>query len=164
MSLISRGSRSPSCTSSRGRSLSPCPSQLPSHPQSRSLSRCVDPPKDHQEEHVSSGIVDAVGWIQEYGSLPSAPSESHKIHSFKAALDAENHPSSSYRLPISDSSSDILLDLEDRILSATSWMRPKRVSKLIPYPGMHSHKYYHFEGRSCPGPVLCPVPSQSLGA
>ena len=49
----SRGSRSPSCTSFRGRS--PFPGL--SLPQPRSPSSCIDPPEDCQEEHASIDII-----------------------------------------------------------------------------------------------------------
>ena len=59
---------------------------------SRSPSRHVDAPEDRQEEHSSADL----GWIQNICSFSPAPWESHKIHGFKAALDTEDLPSSSY--------------------------------------------------------------------
>ena len=91
------------------------------------------PPKDRQEEHASANIVDVVGWIRYYGSLPHAPSESCKIRGFKAALDVDDQPSCSYLLPMGDSSSDIFLNIDDCISSITSGMRLK-FSNLLPYP------------------------------
>ena len=106
--------------------------------------------------------MDVVDWIRVYGSLPSAP-ENCKIRGFKVALDADDEPSSSYQLPISDSSSDILLDLNDCISYATSGMRSKKVSKLLMYLGVCSCKYYHFEGEEVPRSHALPRPSQSRG-
>ena len=83
--------------------------------------------------------------MQDICSLPSAPSESRKILGFKAALDADDRLFSSYRLPIRDSSSDILKDLDVRISSATLGMLSKKMSKFLPYPRVRSRKYYSFD-------------------
>ena len=145
-SHISSGSHSLSCMSSRGRSLPPGPFWPQSH--SRSHSCCIGPPEDHQGEHASTDIVDVVSLIQESGSLPLAPSESHKVWGFKAAVDAKDQPSSFYQLLIGDSSPDILLDLNDRISSATSRMRSKMMFKLLPYPGVSTASKRR-KGQSC---------------
>ena len=54
--------------------------------------------------------------------------------------------SSSYRLPMGDNISDTFLVIKDSISSLSSEMRSKKVSKLLPYPGVRSSWYYHIEG------------------
>ena len=103
--------------------------------------------------------VNIVSWNQEYGSLPPAPSKSRSIHGFKVALDADDQPSFSYRLPTVDSSSDILLDLEDHISSATSRMRSKNMSSSLHTEGYAVANITALKGRRCLVPVLCPIPS-----
>ena len=80
-------------------------------------------------------------------NLPPTPSEGSKIWSFRAGLDTDEQPSSSYRLPVGDASADILADINDGISSSTIvGMCSKKVSKLLPYPDVHSRRYYRFEG------------------
>ena len=93
--------------------------------------------------------MDFVSVVAILGSLNEfleAPSESRKIRGFRAAMEDDNQPASSYRLPAGGVSGDILLDIDDHISSPSSGMRSKKVSKLLPYPGVCSCQFYHFEG------------------
>ena len=116
---VSGGLQSPSCTSSMDRSPSSDLSRSlsPSH----SFSHRADPPEGWQEEHSSANLVDVVGQIRNICCLPPTPSDSRKMCCFKVALDAEDQPSSSYRLPIGDSSSDTLADLDNSYLLCQIW-------------------------------------------
>ena len=38
------------------------------------------------------------------------------------------------------------MDIDDRISLPPSGMHSKKVSKLLPYPGLRSHHFYEFEG------------------
>ena len=58
-----------------------------------------------------------------------------------------DHPSL-YRLPMCDASSDILEDIDDCISSPSIGMQSKKVSKLLPYPGICSRQYHHVEGQA----------------
>ena len=150
LSHLLRRLRSPSVVSSKfgSRSLNlscDCSS-------SRSLSRC-DEPGDGREEHLLADIV-KVSWIHEVCDLSLAPSENRKICEFWDGLDPDEQPSSSYHLPISDASANILGDIDSCISSSSSGMCSK-VSKLLPYPGVRSYCYYCFEEevvKSCPFP------------
>ena len=70
---------------------------------------------------------------------------SHKICGFRASLEYDEQPASSYRLPIGGTPSDILADINDQISSPPSGMRSK-ISKLLQYPGVCSCCFYRFEG------------------
>ena len=91
-------------------------------------------------------LVDVIAFIPEESDLPTTLLEGRKIRGFRAGLDPDKRPSSSYRLPIGEPSADILVDIDDRISSSTAGMCSKKVSKLLPYPGMWSRRYYCFEG------------------
>ena len=74
--------------------------------------------------------------------LLEAPSENRKIRGFRAALDGNDQPASSYCLPVGGAS----VDIDDCISSPSSGMPSRKVSKLLPYPRVHSRRFYHFEG------------------
>ena len=84
--------------------------------------------------------------MRELCELPSAPAWSKMVWDFCAVQDSDNQPSS-YRLPLGDASSDI----DDCISSLLSGMHSKKVSKLLPYPGVHSRHYYRTKGEE----VIC---------
>ena len=81
--------------------------------------------EDHQEENSSTDLVEVVSWIREACNLPLAPSGPGKIRDFQAGLDSNDQPSSSYCLPISDASTDILAYIDDSISSSSSSMHYK---------------------------------------
>ena len=53
---------------------------------------------------------------------------------------------SSYQLLMRDASADIITDIDDPISWTTTRMRLKKVSKILPYPGIRSRHFYQFEG------------------
>ena len=144
LSCRSCRSRSPSRASSRGESTSLDSSRRRSRSRSRSTSRCAD--EDLQEEQSSLDFVSVVATLRSLNELLEAPSESHKTRGFCAALEDDDQSASSYRLPVGGASADILADIDDQISSPFSSMRLKKVLKLLPYPGVHSHHFYRFEG------------------
>ena len=87
-----------------------------------------------------------VATLRSLNELPEAPSESRKIRGFRAALEDDDQPASSYRLPVGGASADILSDIDDRILSPSLGMRSK-VSKPLQYPGVCSCHFSRFEGK-----------------
>ena len=78
-------------------------------------------------------------------NLPEAPSETGEINSFRAALEDDNQPASSYCLPVAGASRDIFSDIDDHISSPSWGMHLKKVSKLLPYPGVCSCRFYRFK-------------------
>ena len=91
-----------------------------------------------QGEQSSSDFVSVVAHMQSLTELPEAPSENLKIPGFQAALEDDAQLVSSYHLPVGGASSDILTDIDDHISSPFSGMLSKKVSKLLPYPGVSS--------------------------
>ena len=77
-------------------------------------------------------LVDVIARICTESDLPPAPLEGWRIWSFRAGLDADEQPSSSYRLPIGDVSADILADVDYHVSSITTGMHFKKVSKVTP--------------------------------
>ena len=63
-----------------------------------------------------------------------------------AAQISDDQTPSSYRFPLGDTFSDILWDIDDHISFPSSGIQFKKVSKLPPYPSMHSRHYYRIEG------------------
>ena len=49
-------------------------------------------------------------------------------------------------MPVGDASAGVLADIDDGISSTTTGMRSKKVSKLLPYPGIRRRHLYRFEG------------------
>ena len=138
----SRRSRSSSRTSSRGGYASPGGGNRSSRSRSPSQSRRVD--KDRQEEQSLLDFMSVVTNLCSLNGLPEEPLESHKIHGFDAAVENDDQPASSYKLPIGRASADILTDIDDRVLSALSGMRSRKVSKLLQHLGVQSRKIYRF--------------------
>ena len=124
----SRHSWSPSRMSSRGTSASPDGQKCHSCSRSASLSRRAD--EDCQEEQSSLDFVSVVAILRSLNELPEAPSESRKIHGFRAALEDDEQPTSSYWLPVAGASADILTVIDDGMSSPSLGMRSKKVSKL----------------------------------
>ena len=91
-------------------------------------------------------FVSVVATLRSLNELPEAPSENCKIRSFRAALVDDNQPTSSHRLSVGGALADILEDIDNCILSASSGMSLKKVSKLLQYPGICSCRFYIFEG------------------
>ena len=83
--------------------------------------------------------------MRSLNELPEAPFENCKIRGFQAALKDDDQPASSYHLPVGGASADILSDIDD-LVSFPSWCMRSKVSKLLPYPSMRSHRFYWFEG------------------
>ena len=137
------GSHSPSRASSRLGSGSPDGSRHRScfclHFPSRRAN------KDRQEEQSSLDFVDVVVHMWSVNDLLEAPSENHKILGFRAMLDDDDQLALSYCLPVCGESADILADINDHILSTSTGMRSKKVSKLLPYPEVSSCSICHFE-------------------
>ena len=134
-----RWSQSPSRTSFRGGSASPGRGKRSSHsrsPQSRWAN------EDCQEEQFSLDFVSVVDNLHSLNELLEALSESQKIRSFHAALEDDDQPAASYKLPIGDASADI----DDKVLSMSSGVHSQKVSKLLQYLGVCSRKFYYFEG------------------
>ena len=75
-----------------------------------------------------------------------SPSKSCKICGFHAALEDDDQPAFSYRLPVGGASGDILSDIDDHILSPSLGMCSKKVLKLLPYTGICSRRFYRFKG------------------
>ena len=96
------------------------------------------PPEDRQEKHSSAYIVEIVSWICNIRDLPPAPSEGRKICGFNVVLDPDDHRSSHFCLTVSNASAGILADIDDHVSSSSSGIQSKKVSKLLPYPGVHS--------------------------
>ena len=65
---------------------------------------------DQQEELSFADIVDVISWIRELCGLPQALAEGKKMCGLCVGQDLDNQPSSSYSLPMSDASFDILSD------------------------------------------------------
>ena len=107
-----------------------------------SLSRRED--KDRQEEHSLLDFVLVAATLHSLNEPLEAPSESHKVCGFSAALEGDNQSALLYRLPVGGASEDILADIDDRI-SSPSGMCLKRVLKLLQYPGVRSRCFYRFE-------------------
>ena len=59
-------------------------------------------------------------------------------------MEDDDQLTSLYRLPDGGRSTDIVVDIDDKI-SPSSGMRSKKVSKLL-YPGVCSRHFYRFEG------------------
>ena len=78
--------------------------------------------------------------LRSLSELLEAPLESCKIHGFCAAVEDDDQPASSYKMPVGGASADI----DDRV-SSTSGMRSWKVSKLPQDPGIRSRKFYRFE-------------------
>ena len=74
-----------------------------------------------------------------------APSDSHKIRGFCAALEDDDQPPCLYHLLVGGASGDILSDIDDRI-SSPSGLHSKQVLKLLLYPGIRSRYFCQFEG------------------
>ena len=62
------------------------------------------------------------------------------MHGFFAGLDPEDQPPS-YCLPMGNAS----VDINDHITLSSSGMWSEKVSKLVPYMGVCSHRYYRVE-------------------
>ena len=100
-------------------------------------------------------------WMLSVGSrtyIASLP-----LLSFKSAK-PKISPSSSYRLPIEDSLSDILLDLDDLISSVTSGWDPRRFPSFSHTLGCTVGNTINSKGRRFLGPMRCSVPSRNSGA
>ena len=123
-SCRSRHSRSPSRASSRGGSASPDGLRRRSRSRSRSPSRRAD--EGHHEEQSLMDFVSVMATLRSLNGLMETSSENHKIRGFWAALEDDEQPASSYRLPVGDASSDILADIDDRVLSPSSACTRKR--------------------------------------
>ena len=104
--------------------------------------------KDLQEEQSSLDFVSVVTNLRSLNELPEALPESHKIRSFHAAVELDDQPAFSYKMPIGGASVDILVDIDNRVSSMSSGMCSRKVSKLLQYPGVCSRKFYRFEGRN----------------
>ena len=141
----SRHSWFPSRTSSRGGSASPEGERRRSR--SRLLSPSWQVDEDRQKEQSSLDFVSVVATLCSLIELLKAPSESHKIHGFRAALEDDNQPTSLYRLPVDGTLADILVDIDDRISSPSLGMHSKKASKLLQHPGVRSRCFYRFDGR-----------------
>ena len=62
------------------------------------------------------------------------------------AFEDNDQPASSYRLPVGGASADILTNIDYWISSNSSGKHSKMVSKLLPYPEVHSRHFYRSEG------------------
>ena len=89
----SRHSRSPASAPSSGGSASPDGARCCSRSRLRSTSWRMD--KDHQKEQ---SLLDFVSAMRSLNKLPEAPSESRKIHGFRAILEDDDQPTPLYRL------------------------------------------------------------------
>ena len=49
-------------------------------------------------------------------------------------------------MPVGGASMGILTNIDDRVSYPSSDMSSKKVLKLLQYPGVHSRRFYHFEG------------------
>ena len=88
--------------------------------------------EDRQEEQSSLDFISVVAHIWSLNKLPEALSENQKICGFRAALEEDDQPASSYRLPVGGASADILVDIEDCILSPSSGMNSNKVLNFSP--------------------------------
>ena len=140
----SRHSRSPSRTSSRGGSASPGGGKCGARSRSPSQSLWTD--KECQEEQSSLDFVTVESHLHFLTRLPEASSESPKIRGFMAALEDNDQPAASYKLAIGGASADILANIDDRVSFTLSGMRSRKVSKLLQFQGVHSHKFCRFQG------------------
>ena len=98
-----------------------------------------------KQEYFSADIVKVMAWIRNTCNILPALSESCKFKGFCSDLDSEDQHSSSYYLLVGNTSADVLADMDDHI-SSSSGMYAIKVSKLLPYPGVRSQRYYHFVG------------------
>ena len=135
--------RSPSSASSRGGSSSPDSSRCRSCSCLPVPSRCED--EDYQEEQSLLDFVLVVATLRSLNQLSEDPSESRKIRGFHVVLKDDDQPASSYHLPVGSASGKILMYIEDWISSPSSGKHLKKVSKLLPCPGVHSRHFYRFE-------------------
>ena len=134
-SARSRGSRSPSRTSSRYDSGSPrCLSSWSRSPSHRAG-------EDRQEEQSLLEFMNVISQMQSESRLPEVPLEGRKILGFHVGLDNDEQLASSYRLPIGDAAADILANIDDLISLTTFGMQSKKVSKLLSYHGVCSHRF-----------------------
>ena len=78
--------------------------------------------------------------------LLEAALESHKIRGFRATVEDDDQPTSSYKMPIGGAFADILADIDERVSSTSLVIHYRKVSKLLQYPGACSRKFYRFEG------------------
>ena len=88
-----------------GRSASPDREKRRSRSRSPSPSWQAD--EDCQEDHSSLDFVSVVVILRCLNELPEVPSESHKMCGFRAALDDDEQPASSCRMPVGGASSNI---------------------------------------------------------
>ena len=93
----------------------------------------------------SVDLVEVVSWICDLCGLPPTPAEGKEMLGFRVAQDPDSHPSSSYHLPMGDTSPDILADIDDCISSPLLGMWLKEVLKLLPYAEVRSRQYYRVE-------------------
>ena len=68
--------------------------------------------------------------LRSLNELLEAPSESRKIRGFRAALEDDDQPTSSYRLLVGGASADTLADIDEMISSSSLGMCLK-VSKRL---------------------------------
>ena len=127
----SRRSRSLSRTSSRGGSASPGRGKSPSRSSSPFQSRQAD--EDCQEEQSSLDFVAVVANLHPLNGLPEAPSDSRKIHGFRAALEDDDLLVASYKLPIGDTSADI--DCRVSSMSPAGLVSRGPQQKILPFRG-----------------------------
>ena len=140
----SKRSRSHSRTSSRGGSASP-------DGEKRYSCSCLPSPlwrvdEDRQDQQSSLDFESVVTTLRSPNELPEAPSEGRKVRGFRAALEDDGQPASSYKMPVHGASADILAGIDNRVSSPSLEMRSKKVSKLLQCPGILSRKFYWFEG------------------
>ena len=117
----SRRSRSPSSTFSSGGYASGGGRRSS---RSRSPYQSWKADEDLQEGQPLLDFASVLGILCSLNGLPKAPSESHKIHGFRAALKDDDQPTASYKLPISSASADILADIDDRVSSRRPGCNP----------------------------------------
>ena len=84
--------------------------------------------------------------LRPLNELSEAPSESGKICGLQEALEDDEQPASSYKMPVGGALADVLADIDDRVSSPSSCMRSKKVLKLLQHPGVRSRKFYRFQG------------------
>ena len=68
--------------------------------------------------------------LRSQNELPGAPSENRKIRGFRAALEGDEQSALSYRVLDGGALADIIMDIDDRVLSPLS-MCLEVVSKLL---------------------------------
>ena len=105
---------------------------------SHTPSLCAD--KDRREEQSSLDFVAVVAHLYSVNELLEAP-ENRKIHCFQAALDDEDQPVSSHRLPVGGALADILADIDDCVSSPFTGMHLKKVLKLLLCPSLHNQRF-----------------------